>query len=303
MACLLFSLSCSPGSPGLPEEGLVRYLPQSGKVGDWKAGEAPQQYKGETLYDYIDGGADIYHEYGFEEVIVQDYKNPGGKEITLEIFKMRTDEGAYGIYTFKRSPRGKEIELGNEGQIEDYYLNFWKSDSVVTLTGFDEEQQTIDGLQEIAGAVDTKIEPGGDPPALITLVPQEGIIKQSLKYLKGNIGLYNCYMFSAKNIFQFNEGVKADFEAGYQVYIFAYLNEAECKKRFDGAKTSLMEIDKYRDFKNVDSGLRFHDEKEVLIHIKPFKEYILIVLGAENEDTAQKVMAKIQESIGNNPKG
>ncbi len=296
---ILFFQACSQEPTNLLEQGLASYLPQSGEAGLWQRGDTPQLYEGETLYDYIDGGADIYHEYGFEEVIVQEYKNPEGKEITLEIFKMRTDQGAYGIYTFKRSARGKEVELGNEGQIEDYYLNFWKNDFMATLTGFDEEQQTIDGLLEIARALDAKVEAGGETPFLVSLMPQDGIIKQSLKYLKGNIGLYNCYMFSPKNIFKFKEAVKADFERGYQVYIFGYSSKTECNQRFNEAKASLRKIDKYRDFKNVDSAFLCYDEKDVVIFIKPFEEYILLALGSQSENAAIALIDKIQDHIAN----
>lgn len=295
--CLLVFQACSQESTDLPEEGLVRYLPQSGEAGTWERGDVPQPYKGETLYDYINGGAEIYYEYGFEEVIVQDYKNPSGKEITLEIFKMRNHKGAYGIYTFKRSVRGKEVSFGNEGQIEDYYLNFWKDDFVVTLTGFDEEEETVDGLSEIARAVDARMESGGETPALISLVPQEGLVKQSIKYLKGNIGLYNCYMFSSKNIFKFREGVKADFEAGYQVYILGYLNNVDCRQRFNEVQVRLQEIDKYGDFKIVDNGFRFSDEKDAVIFIMPIDEYMLIVLGAISQDISKKVLAEFQNHI------
>jgi len=297
MACFLSFQSCSPETSNPTEEGLTRYLPNSGEAGHWHKEDATQQYKGETLYDYIDGGADIYHEYGIEEVIVQDYRNPEGKEITLEIFKMIDDEGAYGIYTFKRSTRGREVELGNKGQIEDYYLNFWKNDVLVTLTGFEEEQQTINGLLEIAKAVDTKMEPGGKTPALVSLIPKEGVIKQSLKYLKGNIGLYNCYMFSPKNIFKFKDAVKADFEEGYQVYIFGYSSKAECYQRFNEATASIREIDKYRDFKTVDGAFLCHDEKDVVIFIRPFEEYVLLALGPLGENTAKELIDNIQDHI------
>jgi hypothetical protein len=117
--------------------GLRSLLPAGQEAGGWKEDGPHQEFKGEDLYLYIDGGAEIYREYGFEEVLVQEYKNREGIRLSLELFQMTSPESAYGMYTFKRSPRGAPLEIGAEGQLEDYYLNFWKGNFLVTITGQD----------------------------------------------------------------------------------------------------------------------------------------------------------------------
>ena len=107
-------------------QSLFKYLPQSDEVKSWNKDGTPQEFEGEDLYLYINGGAEIYHEYGFSRVVVQEYKNRNRKSISVEIFEMESPKAAFGIYTFKSSPRGKELALGNEGRMEAYYLNFWK---------------------------------------------------------------------------------------------------------------------------------------------------------------------------------
>ena len=56
------------------------------------------------LYGYIDGGAELFLEFGFEELVVQKYATPDG-EISLDLYRMEKPEGALGIYLAKR---GKE---------------------------------------------------------------------------------------------------------------------------------------------------------------------------------------------------
>ena len=94
--------------------GLRSYLPSGQEAGEWKADGPPQEFKGEDLYLYIDGGAEIYREYGFEEVLVQEYRDREGKGLSLEIFRMTSPESAYGMYTFKRSSRGTPIRSGRK---------------------------------------------------------------------------------------------------------------------------------------------------------------------------------------------
>ncbi|MCK7579399.1 MAG: hypothetical protein MZV65_29205 [Chromatiales bacterium] len=49
----------------------------------WRPDGDIQRYAGEDLFVYIDGGAEIYHEYGFRRVVARDYRNAAGKSVTL----------------------------------------------------------------------------------------------------------------------------------------------------------------------------------------------------------------------------
>jgi hypothetical protein len=58
-------------------------------------------YKRESLYGYIDGGADLYLEYGFAGVTISEFSYLKGK-YKIEIFKMNDPESAYGIFSVSR---------------------------------------------------------------------------------------------------------------------------------------------------------------------------------------------------------
>ena len=64
----------------------------------------------------------------------------------LEIYKMENPISAFGIYSFKTSSDGEKADIGNDALFEDYYLNFWKGEFLITLVGFDTEKETIDDL-------------------------------------------------------------------------------------------------------------------------------------------------------------
>jgi len=59
------------------------------------------------LYGYIDGGAELFFEFGFEELQVQKYATAAG-EVALDLYRMETPVGALGIYLAKR---GKESPI------------------------------------------------------------------------------------------------------------------------------------------------------------------------------------------------
>ncbi len=57
-----------------------------------------QTYDGESLWGYIDGGADIFMEYGFQSMLVQEL-TWNNEKLKLEVYRMQTPEGAFGIYS------------------------------------------------------------------------------------------------------------------------------------------------------------------------------------------------------------
>ncbi|NTU74630.1 MAG: hypothetical protein HGA86_00715, partial [Anaerolineaceae bacterium] len=153
---LLLLMAASAAAQQGPGD-LSGYLPASGEVAGWKLSEAPKNYRGDELFAMIDGGADIYHEYGFTQVLRAEYLNARGKSIKLEIYEMESPAAAYGIYTFKTDDGGRALAIGREALLEDYYLNFWKGNLLVTVIGSDSEEESVQGVVALAKAVDAHI--------------------------------------------------------------------------------------------------------------------------------------------------
>ena len=280
------------------QDDLYKYIPGTDETGEWQEDGLPQEYKGEDLYSHINGGAEIYHEYGFKHVIVQDYTKKSGKSIALEIFEMQSSEGAFGIYTFKTSTEGKELALGDKAQLADYYLNFWKGDFVVTLTGFEEDEETVKGLQKIARAVDKKIKSRGREPAIVFLLPEKDLIEQSIKYFKGNLGLYNIYPFFTQDVFRLKEGIKGDYKARYSVFIISYKDCEEYQKRFNDVKKSFKESPRYKNFKSADEKLfQVEDTKGRLVFVSHLKKHFLIAIGTIIQAQTKNLFAVVQENL------
>jgi hypothetical protein len=120
---------------------------------DWRLDGEPAVYVGDTLYELIDGGAEVYHRFGFVQALAAQYSDDGGRGISLEVFEMRDVDGAQKIYSDKTGGSGDPIDIGDEGAGEDYYLNFRTGRYLVTITGFDSDAATTDGILVLARAV------------------------------------------------------------------------------------------------------------------------------------------------------
>ena len=95
------------------QKALVHYLPKAGEVGNWKPAYTPQTYKDDDLFTYINGGADIYLEYGFHRVVYNEYQDNNDHSINVEIYEMKNSASAFGIYSFKIGNKGEKIAIGN----------------------------------------------------------------------------------------------------------------------------------------------------------------------------------------------
>jgi hypothetical protein len=218
----LFALGSGAPAGRLPEGPLRIFLPADNAAAGWTRDGGPQEFEGEDLYTYIDGGAEIYQEYGFRRVVVQDYEDPQGKSVSLEIFEMETPASAFGMFTFKRSGGGKTLALGAGAELEAYYMNFWKGRFLVTLTGFDEAAETIEGLKAIGQIVDSKLPQGGEGPILVGVLPAEGLRPGSVKYLRGLLGLNNIYPFYTARGLAFTEAVRGLYDSGENLIVLDY---------------------------------------------------------------------------------
>ena len=151
----LVVIQCSRRTPC--QQDISYYLPAPDRLQGWKSIDPPQNFTGKELYVYMNGGAEIYLSRGFKQLITQKYINKSNKAITLEIFEMESISSALEMYTSKIGNDGTPLAIGKEALLEDYYLNFQEENFLVTLTGFDSEKETIDGLITIAKVVDERI--------------------------------------------------------------------------------------------------------------------------------------------------
>jgi len=269
----------------LPGEGPLRaYLPQNDAAAGWTKDGEPQEYEGGDLYTYMDGGAEIYQEYGFRRVIVQDYKNARGKSVSLEIFEMETPAAAFGMFTFKRSGGGKGIPLGAGAELEAYYLNFWKGRFLMTLTGFDDAPETIDGLAAVAAIVDAKIRDAGSggAPALVSALPGKGLKPGSVKYLKGLLGLNNIYPFHTARGLAFAGAARGVYDGGTTLLILDYGSADARAKAWLDLKGYLNETDRFKRADSTEDDIRLvRDGKGQFVAFMESGPRLLIGVGPD----------------------
>jgi hypothetical protein len=199
----------------------------TGAVEGWVPIGEQEMYTGEDLFLYINGGAEIYHEYGFRGVAVQEFRHESGRSISLEIFEMTDPDAAFGIFSFKTTPEGRELPIGGKARLEYYYLNIRKGRYLVTLTGFDEEETTLSGLQSLGKRISAGIEALDSRPGIVSLLPGDGLLRERIMYFRGPLGLFNDQRFFSGRAVFLREGVRGGYAGGYSLFILKYDTKTE----------------------------------------------------------------------------
>lgn len=145
--------------------GLLRE-PLPGHAG---AQAPPSFYASDALYQYIDGGADIYLLYDFKRLLHQDFKN-GATEVTVDIYEMGNIEDAFGIYAAERSPGYKFISIGAEGYRDKGILNYFEDRYYLKLSASGANADLL--LDQLARLLSGRIGGSRTFPALLEKFPE-----------------------------------------------------------------------------------------------------------------------------------
>lgn len=141
----------------------------------------PSFFSPESLYQQIDGGADIYLLYDFKSLLHQDLKS-GATELTVDIYDMGGTENAFGIYAAERSPTYNFFAIGAEGYRDKGVLNFLQDRYYVKLSG---SGANTDGLlDQFARLLSVRIGGTRSLPALLERLPREHRVPHSEQYVR-----------------------------------------------------------------------------------------------------------------------
>jgi hypothetical protein len=192
------------------------------EITGWRLSGEIQTFKPETLFEYINGGADLYLAYDFQELRVAEYSNEKKASVIIEIYHHRTPLHAFGIYSQERLPDANFLDIGAQAYIETNVLNFLAGPYYVKISSFktgpDDREILISFAKKISGTLDER----GALPSILSSFPEEGKKKNSERFISKNFLSYS-FLHSA---------FTADYElsgAKFKLFIIEGLERDDCK--------------------------------------------------------------------------
>jgi hypothetical protein len=202
------------------------------EVEAWGPPEELQSYFPESLFEYINGAAESYLSYDFEELLVAQYERKASEEmLTLEIYDMGSSLNAFGIFSAERYPENESVSAGDLGYIESEALNFVSDRYYVKLLGFGSGEETESVLLSFAKGVASRVKSDGSLPLLIELFPARNLVPRSEKFIKKNFMGYEFL----------SNGYIASYRVGERE-IECFLVEAESEENAKSMEGRLLEF-------------------------------------------------------------
>jgi hypothetical protein len=254
----------------------------------------PELFVGDNLFDLINGGAELYHEYGFMEVLAAKMSIPGADPVKVEIYDMGSPESAWGIYSMTATSNSKSFIAGTSGRLGEGFSQFVKGSYMVYLY-YDQVEETE--LKYIADCISHNIKKDAPEPQLLKAVDALEEKADKLIYFKGNLGLSSIYSFHYKDVFGYNEGAAAVYP-DIKIFLLNYGDEGLCTEHYNEARDFFMESSKYHDQFSLRVSFHMKDRKEQQIDCYFENTFLIIFLSSGEEDLNDKreeIVSKMNE--------
>lgn len=128
-----------------------------------KSGEIVS-YKPETLFEYINGAAELYLSYNFTGLKAQIYEDKQGNTITAEIYNQEKVNNSFGIYSQERPYECEFLPIGTQANYMEGYLNFYQDKYYVKIVGYNLGDKDKEYITSIAQKISKRLEKKSSPP-------------------------------------------------------------------------------------------------------------------------------------------
>jgi hypothetical protein len=183
-------MACA-GDP-VPEDSeadLERLLPAASELEGWQVAEGPAAHGPETLFEYMNGGAERYLSHGFRRLVHVRYQlgDDPLASVTLDLYDMGSELGAFGIYSDGRWPEVETRPWGAEGYRFGAVAAAWKSRVFVHAEADDERPELVAMLETLVARVAGGVPGEASPPAVLAALPAEGLVARSERYTPSDL--------------------------------------------------------------------------------------------------------------------
>jgi len=175
-------IGCGSGDePAVGGTGLAELLPAASSMDGWKVADGPTDYDSETLYEYLNGGAPLYLNFGFLRMVHVRYQfgDSSLSSVTLDVYDMGSDLGAFGLYRSGRPPEAEVRDWGAEGYRSGTVAAAWKGSVSIHAEADEDRPELIEAMEGLVAKVAKSVGGGTSLPQIINLLPSDGLVQLS----------------------------------------------------------------------------------------------------------------------------
>jgi hypothetical protein len=202
VAVLLIMLAAVVSSSGVEMQRLV---PK--EVAGWIATGEDRTFDRKSVFDYLDGGAEVYLAYDFRRLFTRHFVKPGQGRVIADVFDMGSSKDAFGIFSFERE--GKDVGIGRDSEYAAGLLRFWKGTYFVAVTAERETPSSRSAAISLGRAIAAAISASGERPDLLAALPGGNLMPLSVRYFHQASSLNYHYFVADQNILNLSKRTEA----------------------------------------------------------------------------------------------
>lgn len=179
------------------------FLPS--EFGGWQQQGVPKTSNDPQVAD--PAYASVLKEYGFNGLESAVYLQ-SGRKLTIKAARFNDTTGAYGAFTFYKTPEMLREQIGDQGASLNQRVLFYKGNVVVDAVFDRLTAMSAAELRELAGDLPLPAGNARNLPSLPVYLPKQGYIKNTAKYVVGPAGLENINAPVDSQVVDFTRGAE-----------------------------------------------------------------------------------------------
>jgi len=274
---------------------MENFLPARGCAQGWALKDKTVLFNKDTLFDHINGEAELYFPYGFDMLATATYMNRKNSEVWIvaDVYRMASLLDAFGIYSNYRKADAASVKVGAEGFGSSFQLMFYQDRYFVRLQVTGATSLGQDVFLACARSVSEKLPFNARPAGELEALKIPGIVPKTERYIaKSLLG----YAF-------FRRGIIADaLVEGERVQVFLVTE--------DSVSAAREAFDHYRSYLKAEGkNIQLQEERDYVsimavdplyggVFVEQSGRYITGAVRLKSPSSATKLIEQLRERLG-----
>ncbi len=291
---MIICLFCGSGEVFAADVTIENILPSDKCTENWVAKGKVTLHTKDTLFDHINGEAELYFPYGFEILATATYMNKSNPEewVVADVYRMASLLNAFGIYSNYRRADAVSITVGAEGFVSPSQLMFYQDRYFVRLQVTGATSLKPDVFFACAKTVSRNLQLNASRPRELSFFRIPGVVSNSERYIAQSL---LGYAF-------FRRGMIADVVLeGKQIQVFIVPEESR--------DSSLKTFDNYRSYLKTEGqgvnviktpnriSLKAIDPLYGGVFVEQSGRYIIGAVRLKEPDTAKGIIEQVRRLL------
>jgi Family of unknown function (DUF6599) len=281
---------------------LESLIPKTAPVG-WTLRDAPETFTKETLFEHIDGQADLFVQYGFNKSVSAVYRKADSPDdkIDLDIYDMGNSLQAFGVFSRFRQNESP-VGIGLDSYLEDRYALFYKGQYFVVLQAQD---SNISTLKQLAQDIESLISDNSAPPKEIGYFPKNGLKPGSIEYFPDGLLGHQFLKRGFKASYVQNAETKSDATTitesrDFRLFLSIFENSQEAEDALKLFRENLLKRGKLQVLTSPRFGPNYlsgADPYQGKIIVVQKGRYLVGAVGFEQDKDGEQRLAELMKEI------